>query len=240
MSKHLKRLSVPRSWPLGRKTHEWAIKPAPGAHAQDESIPLVVALRDMLEVCDTEAEVMRVLGARRVLVDGRVATDPKSPVGLMDVLSLVPEDRHYRLLEDRRGMARLVETDADSSTWKLCRIEEKTVVKQGKVQLNLHDGRNIVVKESDHGTGDVLKISLPDQEVKGHLRLEAGNVAFITGGTHAGEVGEIARVDEIRSSRPNVVYLSSGDDELQTIEDYVFVVGSDSPEIVLPEVSIVD
>ena len=32
-SNHLKRLAMPRSWPLPRKTTVWVTRPTPGAHA---------------------------------------------------------------------------------------------------------------------------------------------------------------------------------------------------------------
>ena len=52
------------------------------------------------------------------------------------------------------------ESDAE---WKLCRIENKTVVKGKKIQLNFHDGRNkLVDKEGGwtvyHPTGDIEPI----------------------------------------------------------------------------------
>ena len=43
--------------------------------------------------------------------------------------------------------------------WKLHRIENKTIVKGKKVQLNLHDGRNIIVGKDEYKSGDVLKIT---------------------------------------------------------------------------------
>lgn len=239
MSKHLKRLAVPRRWPLARKTHPWAPK-GRGPHALEDSIPLTVALRDTLGVVDTGPEAKRVLGDRKVLVDGRVVTDAKRAIGLMDVLTLVPEDRHFRVLQDRRGILRLVEIDADRVAWKLCRVQDKRTVRDGKVQLQLHDGRNLVVKETDHRTGDVLRLGLPDQEVKGAFRMEPGNVALIMGGTHAGEVATIREIRVVRASQRNVVVLASGEAEISTVEPYVFTVGTDRPEIVLPEVSVVE
>ena len=57
--------------------------------------------------------------------------------------------------------------------FKLCRIENKTVVNGGQIQLNLHDGRNILVRLNDptnaeediYKTKDVLKIAIPSQEI---------------------------------------------------------------------------
>ncbi|TLZ94355.1 MAG: 30S ribosomal protein S4e, partial [Methanobacteriota archaeon] len=86
MKKHLKRLSAPRSWSTPRKTDFWIVRPSPGPHAIGESVPLGSILRDMLKLCDSAREARHILNNRGVLIDGRVVTDPKFPVGLMDVL----------------------------------------------------------------------------------------------------------------------------------------------------------
>ena len=67
MSKHLKRITVPRSWSIGRKAHFWATKPRPGPHSLERSVPLAIVLRDYLHVCDTAREARRILGGGEVL-----------------------------------------------------------------------------------------------------------------------------------------------------------------------------
>ena len=52
-SHHLKRLAMPRSWPLPRKTTVWIARPRPGAHSLERCIALSVVMRDILEVADT-------------------------------------------------------------------------------------------------------------------------------------------------------------------------------------------
>ena len=55
---------------------------------------------------------------------------------------------------------------AEEAAWKICRIEGKTTIKGGKTQLNLHDGRNIIVEDAQaYSTGDSLKLGLPEQNV---------------------------------------------------------------------------
>ncbi|HHO57214.1 MAG TPA: 30S ribosomal protein S4e, partial [Thermoplasmatales archaeon] len=109
---------------------------------------------------------------------------------------------------------------------------DKTMVKGGKIQLNLHDGRNILVEEDTYKTGDVLKISLPEQEILDVIPLEAGNLAMITGGSHRGEIAEIEGVEITRNPMPNVVKLKG----FSTIKPYVFPVGKDKPLVQLPGV----
>jgi len=238
VSKHLKRLAVPRRWTVPRKAHKWATKPRAGPHAGEESVPMAIVLRDYLHLCDTSREAQRILGAREVLVDGRVVTDYKRGVGLMDVLSIPKVDRHYRALVDTAGRLRLVDIPKAQADWKLCRVEGKTTVKEGQFQLNLHDGRNLQIKENKYATGDVLKLKLPEQKVAGHHALAEGMLAYITGGSHVGELATITKIVVTHEPRANLVELRAGDRAFATVKPYVFVVGKDEPEIRMPEVAI--
>ena len=40
MSRHQKRVTVPRSWPIARKSHKWVAKASPGPHSSEDSMPL--------------------------------------------------------------------------------------------------------------------------------------------------------------------------------------------------------
>ena len=235
MSKHLKRLAVPRQWSIPKKVSHWAPKPSPGPHASDASVPLLLVLRDYLKVCDTNREARMILADRSVQVDQRVVTDPKFSIGLMDVLSVPKLDQNWRVLLDTRGRLALAEMNKANAGWKLVRLEGKTTLAGGQTQLNLHDGRNLLVKEAPYKTGDVLKIKVPEQKVMEHLPMAAGAHAFITGGTHVGENARIGSIEVTRDPRANLVHLVEGELEFSTIKPYVFVVGKDKPEIRLPD-----
>jgi small subunit ribosomal protein S4e len=234
MSKHMKRLTAPTSWPISRKTRVWITKPTPGPHPIQRSVPLLVLVRDMAKYCDTAREARRIIGQRKILVDGKVATNYKMPVGVMDVISVPDNKDNFRLLLDRNGHFRLMRISADEAKWKLVRIENKTTVKEGKTQLNLHDGRNIILDKNFRNTGDTLKISLPDQKVLGVHEFKEGNVAYLIGGAHIGELGTVQGTEVTRSSSPNIVNFKDG---FSTVKDYVFMVGEKASEIALPEVS---
>lgn len=233
MTHDLKRLNAPKSWPVPRKSNVWVTSPNPGPHPVDRCMPLSVVLRDMLKVVDTAAEAKRVLSGRQVLVDGRVVTEEKFPVGLMDVISLPKINKHYRMLLDERGRFVLVEISEDRAKWKLCRIEDKTYVTGGRLQLNLHDGRNVLVEADDYKTGDVLKLEVPSQKVLEAYKLAQGNVAMIVSGSNAGQMTVVDELIEERSTAPNLVRFKNGK---LTVKDNVFVIGNRTPEIALPEV----
>ncbi|HET6405769.1 MAG TPA: 30S ribosomal protein S4e [Candidatus Thermoplasmatota archaeon] len=233
----MKRLASPRAWKIAKKGSKWVPKPAPGKHSIERSVPLGVVMRDYLGLVDTMVEAKRVLGNREILVDGRIATSHKTPLGLMDVVSVPKMEKNYRVVIDHHGRVVLAEIPAAQAAWKLCRIQNKSVVKGAKLQLNLHDGRNVLVKESNYKTGDVVKISLPDQKIVGHYAFGNGMTALLTGGSHVGELAKVKQEEQIRSPTPNLVSVQSGSEEFSTIKPYVFLVGKDKPEIQLPEVN---
>ena len=232
MKKHLKRLPAPRSWSIPRKTHFWIVRPSPGPHGIGESVPLGSILRDMLKVCDTAREARHILNNRGVLVDGRAVTDPKFPVGLMDVLTLSETKAHYRMLVNTRGRMSLVPIEEAEATWKLCRVEDKTTVRGGKTQLNLHDGRNILLAKDAYKTGATLKIHVPDQKVVEHYELSKGAPVLVTAGQHVGEIAHVLEVQRTRNPRANIVTFTEG---FSTDIHKVFVLGTEGPTIKTPE-----
>ena len=234
MKKHLKRLPAPRTWTIPRKTDFWVVKPSPGPHAIDASVPLGLILRDMLKVCDSAREARHILNNRGVHVDGRVVTDPKFPVGLMDVLSLQETKVNYRMLVTTRGRMALVPIEDGDAKWKLCRVEDKTTVRGGKTQLNLHDGRNVLLPKDAYETGTTLKIHVPDQKVVEHYELDKGAPVLVTGGQHVGQIAHVLEIQRTRNPRANIVTFKEG---FSTDIDKVFVVGKEASSIKTPEVS---
>jgi len=236
MSKRLKRLAAPRTWAIPRKEKVWVARPLPGKHSMDESIPLVIALRDYLKVCDTGKEAEKILGRREVLVDGKPARRGKTAVGLMDIISIPKINANYRVLKDKNGKIRLIAIKKDEAAWKLVKITNKTMVKGGKLQLNMHDGRNILVSKDlkdEYNSGDTLKISIPDQKIIGKIEFTEGHLAFLTGGSHVGFVVNIAKIERTRNPKANIVHFK---EEFSTLQNYVFMIGTDVAEIEVPEV----
>ncbi len=234
MSEHIKRLAAPRVWPIARKKYPFAPKASPGPHGARESIPLLIVLRDILGVVNNKREAKKILNSRKIKVDGRVIRDVKFPIGFMDVISIADINKNYRAVYDVHGNMRIIEIPDDNAEWKLVKIENKKVVPGGKIQLNLHDGRNILLDENKYKTGDVLKIKLPTQEILAHYPMAEGSVALVTGGTHRGKVVHIKEYVVVRSSQDNIVRFEEG---FEIPKRYVFVIGIGKPEITIPEVS---
>ena len=143
-------------------------------------------------------------------------------VGLMDVLTLGEEN--YRCVLDHNGRLQYRPIGAKEAAWKVCRIEGKTTIKGGRTQLNLHDGRNILVDDASkdaYSTGDSLKISLPDQKILEHIRFGEGTRCYLIGGAHVGSTAAVKEYVEKRSSMPNEVLFEG----FGTVARNVFAIG---------------
>jgi small subunit ribosomal protein S4e len=234
---HLKRLAAPKSWRIGRKEKKFVVKPVPGPHKIEESIPLLLVVRDILGYAKTSREAKKIINEGRIVVDKKIRRDLRFPAGLMDIIEIPTTNEGWIVLLDGKGKLTLKNISKNSSRYKLCKIVNKTVVKGGNIQLNLHDGRNFLVeKEKDeYKTKDALLLDLEKNAIKKHLHFKEGSFALITGGKHKSEIGRIEEIKKIRSSMPNIVVLSKDNEKFQTVEDYVFVIGE--KKIAIPEVA---
>jgi small subunit ribosomal protein S4e len=235
MSKHLKRLNAPRTLQLHRKEKTWTVKSSPGPHSLEKSIPLGLVIRDYLNLADTLKETKKIISNSEILVDGIKRKSYKFPCGFMDVISIPKIKKDYRVLFNRRGKLTLLPISSEEATWKLCRIENKTIVKGKQIQLNLHDGNNKIVKKDEYKTGDVLKLSFKDKKIDDTFKFEKGTISMITGGNHIGEVANIVDIEIIYSSIPNLIKMK-GKTDFSTYQKYVFPIGKAKPVIELPQV----
>lgn len=237
MSKHLKRLNAPRILKIHRKEETWTIKSSPGPHPLEKSIPLGLVIRNYLNLADNLKETTRIISNGEILVDGVVRKNHKFPCGFMDVISIPKIKKDYRLLFNTRGKLILTPISSNEATWKLCRIENKSIVKGKKIQINLHDGRNKLVNKDEYKTGDVLKISFKDEKIEDTYKFEKGTISMIIGGIHIGEIANIEDIEIIPSSKPNLAKMK-GKNDFSTLQKYVFPIGKTKPTIEIPEVKI--
>jgi len=243
----LKRKPAPKIWPIHRKEYVWVVRPTPGPHSLEKCLPLTIVLREILGFAKTRREAKIIASQGKVYVDGKVRREDKFPVGLMDVISFPEIDKHFRVLPSHKGLI-LHPIPKEETTFKLCRIENKTTVKNGHIQLNLHDGSNVLIKVADpknpqedvYTTYDTVKLSLPDRQVIGHIKMKEKDFAIITGGKNMGKYGRIIEIEEAKGKKRKDAIVTIEDDKgnrYQTILDFVFAIGEEHPLISLPEAS---
>jgi len=226
VKRHLKRFASPTTWQIKKKGIKFITRPNPGTHPLELSMPICVVLKEMIKAARTTAEVKKLLYSNEVLVDGKRVKDYRFPVGLMDVVSLVPSKQNFRIVLGEKGKLGAIEIDAKESKMKLSRIKNKTAVKGKKIQVNLADSRNIIVEKDSYKTGDCLMVELPSQKILGHFKLEKGAAVQLLSGKHIAEIGNVVDI-----KGKDLIYKNANGEELTTLKKYAFVVGKQKPEI---------
>lgn len=146
-----------------------------------DSVPVVIAVRDMLKLASTSAEVKRMVHNRQLKINGRTVHDIHQSLNLF---SIFEADKKYVLtilptLKFSFEPSKLNE--------RLCKVVSRRLVSSGKIQLNLHDGTNIIGKENVK-KGDSIYLD-SSNKVKSHKPLEKGASVFISSGKYAGSSG---------------------------------------------------
>jgi small subunit ribosomal protein S4e len=191
---------------------------------------LRLVVRDYLKLAGNSKEADRIITGGGVLVDGKVRREPRFAVGFMDVLEVPVMNRSYRVLLNHRGRLTVNEIPHEEASMKLCRVDRKQFLRGQKIQLTLHDGKNLI-GDNSFKPGDVVKLGLPNLGILGRLPLERGMLAFITGGKNIGSIGRIEEMKTAQGQRPGLIVLKSGERIFEASREYVFIVGKERPEI---------
>lgn len=224
---HLKRLAAPKFFPIQRKHGKYVVCPSPGPHPKEFCFPLLLIVRDILGIAEKAKEAKKIIKAREILVDGRVRTDHKFPVGLFDVISIPKIGKNYLVVPSKKGLE-LREIEEKDAKEKLCKIIGKKMVKGNKVQITLHDGKTFLVgiEEKDKfKVGDTVKVKLnPEKyEVKEIIEYKEGARVVVIRGANIGKLGRIIKPIKRRRLEKQKVLVEVEGREIILPKSYVFV-----------------
>ena len=173
---HIKRLAAPKTWVIHRKEHKWTTRQTPGPHSLSNSIPLNDVIKTFLGLASTTREVKKILNSGKILIDGKVRKDHKFPVGIMDVIDIPDLKKTYLLILNKRGSFSLKQYK--NSNEKIAKIINKTYLKNGKLKLNIYDGKNFIVTEKDYNVNDSVVLNLKENKISKHVKLEKGALIY--------------------------------------------------------------
>jgi small subunit ribosomal protein S4e len=221
-----KRYAAPRFWPLEVKAKKYVATPLPGPHSKSACIPISIILRDMLKHAHTMKEAREILVRGVVRVNGSVRRERNFPVGLMDIVDI--DGECYRVVSAKYGL-KLIK--ADETGIRLAKIINKTSRGKNLVQLNLHDGTNMLVSKDEYKTNDVIVIDIEKKTIKQHIKFDKGCFAIVADGHNCGMFGKVHSIDR----KLNTVTLEDGDNKIIVPLRYIFIVGHQKPEITVSE-----
>ncbi len=230
---HLRRAVSPAWWPIPRKIGGvWTVRPSTGPHSLSRSMPLAIFVRDVLRYAKTLKEARYIVARGYIKVDGRVRRDYKFPIGVMDIVEIVPTGEIYRLVPDPVSYIKPVQIPSDEADLKILRVEGKNYVSGGRVQLHFHDGRNLILP-ADVGlrykTFDAVVYSLSGRSVKQHIPFKLGVFSMVFDGSNVGFLGNVVEINWTLKRRLSTVALKNGDEVKRTILSYVMPIGEASP-----------
>ncbi len=201
---HLKRQNIGEFWPVPRKGTKYL---SVATHNQEESMPLVIVMRDILKVVRNKKELKRILNEKQVFINDKEIRETNFPLCLFDVLSLPKMNLYYRaLLSKNKKMIfeKISEKDAGTKVYK---VTGRKILPGKVMQLNLMHGRNINSKEKI-STGDSVVINFKENKITKVIPLEKGKKVFIIMGAHAGHDGKIEEI--VSRGGKSIAKISSG------------------------------
>lgn len=222
---HLKRMAAPKAWNVKRKGDKFITKPLPGPHSLHSGLSFATLLKEVLGKANTSMDAKKIINSNEIKIDGTARKNSRFPVGLFDIVEFAGTGERFRVVLNKKGKIDAVQISKDEASLKPCKIVGKNMVK-GKLQLNLYDGKNILVGSNGHKVGDTVLIKLPGQAIAQHFKLDRKSTIFLTGGKHIGDTG---KVEDIAKNR--IVYKNDEGNLIETSKKYAFVIGDDKPSI---------
>lgn len=207
------------------------------------SLPLVIIIREILGYARTAKEAIRIISTGKVKIDGVVRKDHRFPVGLMDVLEIEGAGQVFRILpKPNRGLTPTPISEKEAG-FKLCKIIGKRNIEGGKVQLNLHDGRSIILQsqsprqknEAEIIPGGAMQIGLPKQNMMGLVPFQTGAIGLVIDGRNQGIFGKISTTTPGTHARPKIVKIETTSASFDTPAEYVIPVGTQASLVGLGE-----
>jgi small subunit ribosomal protein S4e len=194
---HIKRITIPKNWPILKKKTTFAITPR-GPYKLNQSIPLLIIIRDMLKLGNNAKEVKKIVRAGGILINNRIIKDIKFSIGLFDKISIPKIQKYFELIIKNKRFL-LEEIKKEETEEKLCKIIGKKVLDKENIQINLFGGINLLLKNKNKEkikVGDSVVLNLKELSIKRILTLDKGSNCIIIRGKNIGKIGKIIELEK--------------------------------------------
>ncbi len=231
-TQHLKRTSMPNSWPVKKKNITFIGKPNSGSHKLEYVVSALVILRDVLEYASTAKEARQIVNTEEVLVNGKRITDAKFAVGIFDVIEIKKTAEKFTVLFNEFGRISLVPTK-DNLIY--LRVSKKTTIAKDKVQLNFMNGFNQIVDlkvANSVKVNDTIVFDFVKKAIKSTLNLKEGNFVYIFNGKFKGEFAQIKGFVAYNGLAKDLAQIEIDGQVHSTSKDYCYTIGSKAADIV--------
>lgn len=182
---HQTRSEVSTKIPIARKGTKYVARATIDFR---NSVPVVIAVRDMLKLARTAKEVNEIIKQKMIKINGRVISDYHDSIRLFNILEV---GKKYILTFTPTGKFTFEETKSDE---RLCKVIGKKMMKHKKQQFNFHDGTNLLSNDK-LAINDSVYISSAGKISK-HVPLEKGKSVLVIAGKYLGSKGKVEKENE--------------------------------------------
>ena len=190
---HLKRQEVPKKWPIKRKGSVYVVRPSSNLR---NGMPLMIVLRDLLNIAQNRREVKRALHVKDIFINGRFPKDEKQAVLLFDVVTVKPMNKSYIVNLSKNGKFEMSQIKDSESHKKVAKVVNKKTLRGKRLQINLSDGNNFISDKKECKINDSAVVNFKDKKIEKYLPLKEKSPVIIFDGKHAGERGIVTKIVE--------------------------------------------
>ncbi|MBU1051632.1 MAG: hypothetical protein KJ718_03685 [Nanoarchaeota archaeon] len=183
---HQTRSQVNKKIPIPRKGTKYVARSL--SHLKN-SVPVVIAVRDMLNLANTTHEVKEMIKQKLLKINGREVKDHRDSIKLFN---LFDADNQYLLTLTTNGKFVFKETKNKERS---CKVINKKVLKGKKIQLNLHEGSNILSSDKKINTQDTIYLDHEGKITK-HIPFEKGKECIVIKGKFLGQKGKVEFIED--------------------------------------------
>ncbi len=217
-NRHMKSLASPKYYAVHRKEQVYVSKPIPGRHTLQRSITLIAFARKV-GIAATSAEGSKMIKRRELLVNGKPVVEPRYPIGLNDLIEVIPAKQSYKIGVNGRGQVTI--DKSEQKAVRTCKIVQRYKTKGGQIMIRLHDG-SISKAPKDAMANDSVVIEAKGSRI---IKLGKGSKCTVIEGVHVGETGTIKEIKPGTANiAPSVTINSGSGNEFETLLRNIMVV----------------
>lgn len=181
---HLTRKEATNLLPIPQKGTKYLVRTR--SNLQD-SVSILAAVRDILKLARNSREVKAMIHNKLLKLNGRQVRDFRESVRLFNLLEAGKTYRLNLLPTKKFSLEETKEKDQ-----RLCKVIGRKLLSKGQIQLNLHDGTNIITKDKI-SVGDTVYIDLSNK-IKKHISLDKATNILVYKGSYAGRKAKIESI----------------------------------------------
>jgi ribosomal protein S4E len=181
---HITRQEATKKLPIPRKGSKYLARTFSDI---DSSVSVVAALRDMLKIAATAKEVKTMIINKAIKINGRVVYDYRESIKLFNLLEA---GKTFKLTLLPTGKFTFEQV---SDKTRLCKVTNKRLVEGNQIQLNLHDGSNVISKEKI-SVGDSVYLDL-ENKIKSVVPLNGAKKGMLISGKYLGQTVAIQNLE---------------------------------------------